>query len=287
MINVLLKGGLGNVLFQYAVGLCLARRRRTGLRLLTRRHIDRRDPLGRRILRLLGQFDIGPVAVSSQFHHAVATRLGLKWPEKMQRIYREQATGFDPAVLDLPDGAWLDGYFQSPRYFNEIAADLRDRLRIRAGHPEAAPAGLANRLLNENSVAVHIRRGDYLHSPMHNVCGTAYYAGAVARLRGRLDSPRFYVFSDDPDWCRAHLPAPDCIVVENRAAHASPVVDLNLMRLCHHQIISNSTFSWWAAWLNNHPGRIVVAPERWFNDAAADEMARRELLADDWLRVPV
>jgi hypothetical protein len=121
-------------------------------------------------------------------------------------------------------------------------------------------------LESPESVAVHVRRGDYLKHPAFHVCDTAYYREAMGSLRAKLYEPRFHIFSDDPDWCRKTFMDDDTEVVDSGKAGENPLHDLHLMSLASHHIIANSSYSWWAAWLGDKAGQQVIMPERWYAD---------------------
>ena len=293
MITSILRGQLGNRMFQYAMGRALA------LRLGTTLSLDIFTCL--RTWNWLNpdatQFPRFNIKARLRKSHVRKIRL-LRYPRDQRlgryveavygpRAIREPAWGFWPELCDLPDGSCIYGYFQSHRYFEDVAAAIRDELTPKApvGNDEVAAA--EQRIEQTNSVAVHVRRGDYLTTPLLNVCTGLYYADAHRLACERLDDPRFFVFSNDLPWCRANLDLPDCEYVDLSTSRDDPTVDLRLMALCRHQIISNSTFSWWAAWLNRHEQKLVVAPHRWFNDEAMNERALRDMIPADWVRVAV
>jgi len=121
------------------------------------------------------------------------------------------------------------------------------------------------RQINElESVAVHVRRGDYLKYPRFNVCTEAYYRKGIDYMKGVLDQPRFFFFSDDPDWCRRTFIGEEFLFCEGASVH-NPLLDMKLMSHCRHHILSNSSFSWWGAWLGTYPDQKVVIPEVWLN----------------------
>jgi hypothetical protein len=109
--------------------------------------------------------------------------------------------------------------------------------------------------------------------------------GPSTIMRDRLVSPRFFVFSDDIEWCSRNFHMPHCRFVNIEASRKNPIIDFQLMSLCKHNIIPNSTFSWWAAWLNEHPEKVVVTPNRWFNDESMNTKALLDTIPDDWIRV--
>jgi hypothetical protein len=163
----------------------------------------------------------------------------------------------------------LIGYFQSWRYFNEIRAELLRELDLSLIPWTEPEMILKERLKSRESVAVHVRRTDYLDHELTRVCGESYQHSAIKLLREELSDPEFFIFSDDPAWCRvAFGKESDCIVVEIPGASKDPFIDMRLMSMAAHNIIVNSSYSWWSAWLNNHPGQIVIAPDKWGNGGA-------------------
>lgn len=273
MITAVLNGRLGNWLFQYAAARCLALDRGTDVALDVSRFTSWRHPFAGQVTRTLGFFSL-PARYTRQGDGAAE--------------HAESGWGYDTRVHDLPDGASLRGYFQSPRYWRGHEETIRKDLQPRRLPRDGAFETLRSAIESGASVALHVRRGDYLTSEreLHFVCTDAYYAQALHTMRERVRDARVFVFSDDPEWCRTHY-AGNAQVVELAASRSEPGLDLYLMSRCKHHIISNSTYSWWGAWLAAHPGQIVCAPERWFNDAAMNTVAMRDTVPAAWQRIPL
>lgn len=265
MIRIVLLGRTGNHLFQYALGRVLAERHgvplvmdaswfnRTGwaevshfLKLPLRAKVVRRGSLASRALR------------NYAGRHF--------WEFRGVPFLRESAAdqSFDARFLEAPADCVLFGYFQSPRYFESIADSLRTELNGLLDTAVAVPERWREALASPGSVAVHVRRTDYLVHSAFQVCDVPYYRAAMDRLRESLPDPRFYIFSDDPDWCREEFRELDQQVVDSGAAGANPLHDLRWMSLASHHLIANSTYSWWAAWLGEKPGQRVLMPDRWY-----------------------
>jgi hypothetical protein len=293
LIAVRLDGGLGNQLFQYAMGravscalntqlildvsaLGIGRRGQTarGFELDHFRHKARlatpREQRNFRLLRLVPW--MGPLVG--------------RWT-----ACRERGLYYNPAVENLPDGSYLCGYWQSYRYFQGIAqllvADYEAVERL-----SSASQAVAEKIGRLESVAIHVRRGDYVSLPaaasFHGTLSIAYYAAAIARMRQAVPTPHFFVFSDDHAWCSKHLPlhvGEVEHVSHNGPSHAWE--DLVLMGRCRHHIIANSSFSWWGAWLADQRAeinRVVLAPIRWF---AGHEHDTRDRYPTHWETMPV
>jgi len=263
MIRAIMLGRLGNNLFQYAFGRTLAEKHGCGLVLDATLFNDgdwkqvsnlRRLPLKAKITR--------------SFHLASRTvrKLSGRHPFEFfgRPIIRENGADhrFDPSMLEAPSNSLLAGWFQSPRYFDFIEAELRKELRLDL---VVDPNAMVEDALNScESVAVHVRRTDFLVQPVFQVCGESYYQRAMMMMRERLDRPRFFIFSDDPEWCRAHFTGADEEVVELPGSSADPLIDLHFMSLAKHHIIADSSYSWWGAWLGLKDRQMVLTPDRWF-----------------------
>ncbi len=287
MIIVRLIGGLGNQLFQYALGRTLAASRATTLKF---------DISGYESYKLheyaLHHFNI---LESFATRDEIRRLRGGGWiagrlPRRLQKLnpFRkgsymlERNFSFDAGVLDAPDDVYLDGYWQSEKYFESIESDLRREFTVRH-HLTGRNQELAARIANCNAVSVHVRRGDYVSnttfSQVHGICNPEYYRSATRRIADLSPRPHFFVFSDEPEWVTAnlHLNHPMTVVTGNDARHNYE--DLRLMRLCRHHVIANSSFSWWGAWLNANPDKTVIAPARWF---AVEGYDTRDLFPPAW-----
>ena len=284
MIVSRLIGGLGNQMFQYAAGRALALRRGVPFRIDRRGFATYRRAFGldcfRAELADAPADQLPGAARESRIHRLLRPLLG-----GPMRVYAEKAFTFDPAVLSLPDGTYLDGYWQSEQYFADCAAVLREDFTVRHA-PSPENQRWLERIGACNSVSLHVRRGDYVSDPgaaaVHGTCDLDYYRRAVdiVRQAGGAD-PVIFVFSDDPDWVAANLQLPfELHLVRNNDA-ATAYEDLRLMSACRHHVIANSSFSWWGAWLDAAPDKIVVAPRRWFR---ADDMDDRDLVPASWVR---
>ncbi len=286
MIVSRLIGGLGNQMFQYAVGRALAERRGVPFRIDRRAFSDYkthafgmccfqaslsdapenhlpRAPSESRLQRLLRRFLPAPLS-----------------------IYTERAFTFDEQVLSLPDNTYLDGYWQSEKYFNDFADVIRADFTVRHP-PSAANQRWLEQIAATHSVSLHVRRGDYVSTPssaaFHGTCGLDYYERAIAYLRERTGLELVvYVFSDDPDWVAANLKLPCAMHLVSDNDAATNYEDLRLMTACRHHVIANSSFSWWGAWLDGRPDSITVAPAQWFAGSTPDP---RDLLPQRWVRL--
>ncbi|HVN40475.1 MAG TPA: alpha-1,2-fucosyltransferase [Myxococcota bacterium] len=290
MIVTRISGGLGNQMFQYAAGRRLALARATGL-LLDLSPLD--DPrVATPRCYELHAFPIRAAIASAAELEAIAPRrdsLAARIARRACGARRSAATErhfhFDPEVLDLPDGSCLHGYWQSERYFADVADDVRRELTVERP-ATGRNAELLERIDACNAVSVHVRRGDYVSLPpvraTHGVCPLDYYERAARTLAERVADPVFFVFSDDPDWVRDHLRLDGEMVQVDHNRPEAGSEDMRLMSRCAHHVIANSTFSWWGAWLDPRPEKIVVAPRRWFEDGDRDTS---DLVPAGWIRL--
>jgi hypothetical protein len=185
-----------------------------------------------------------------------------EFPEIHSR-YMERNFGYCPETSDLQDGTDLYGYFQTEKYFSESSEYLRNSFRFKKEVKEKAIRYWEKNIERVNVFtycSIHVRRGDYLMYPNHHpTCSAEYYNSAIERM-DRLGRTIYVVFSDDTEWCKTQFAGDNFIVVET----GDQFQDMYLMSHCHHNIIANSSFSWWGAWLNKNPFKKVIAPSRWF-----------------------
>lgn len=291
MIVVEMAGGLGNQLFQYAAGRRLALKRGVDLALelswfakFSERAFEL--PFFRVAFRLASRRESRALRGWKRTLPDRILSRALGRPDLLEPpgYYAERSFRFDPRVLSLPAPCYLHGYWQSPRYFDDVAEVLRRELT------PASPLGDGARRLGEriravDAVSLHVRRGDYLASAAasrtHGVCSLRYYQDSVAAISERVSRPVFFVFTDSPRWVQEHLRIPfETVQVADHGATGPE--ELWLMSLCRHHVIANSSFSWWGAWLDPRPDALVVAPGRWFETDAHDTS---DLLPQGWLRV--
>ena len=268
MIRVVMLGRLGNNLFQYALGRVLAEKHGVPFAM----DGSWFDAAGWRQVECLKRLP-GPAAgkVAIVRPATLASRALRKatgrhhWEYRGQPVLKE-ATGdhsFDPRFLAAPADCLLFGYFQTPLYFKSLESALRAELSTHDLGLERGNEALADRLREPGSVAVHVRRTDYVSNPQLDHCGLGYYRNAMDRLRA-AGGKRFFIFSDDPPSCVRDFTGPDVEVVAH-AGNVSALHDLHFMSLANHQIIANSSYSWWAAWLGEKPGQRVILPDLWFS----------------------
>ena len=284
-----LMGGLGNQMFQYALYRALKQKGTavkiddvTGYENDTKRVPALGEAFGLSYERATREETVDYLDLYTDFKSRLRRRiLGSR-----ARIRTEPADGnFDPAIPDA-DNVYLNGYWQSEKYFS----DPEVRLRLRQDF-SLDPARVIGRqhvwetltqIRNTESVSIHIRRGDYIEPEFAvvygNICTEEYYIRAVDYILEREPRAVFYLFSDDREWTKKHFDG-ERFVVAGGDDVLSDTEDMLLMSQCKHNIIANSSFSWWSSWLNGNETKMVVAPEKWLNtknitDIDTDRMVR-------------
>lgn len=286
MIVVKLMGGLGNQMFQYAAGRCLALRHNVVLKAdLSFLNAPAGGAYTGRTF-ALDQLNIATLTTDGnadgfsrrRFNRVISRLL----PSAYKRLYlAERGHQYQRAFNHAPADTYLDGFWQNERYFLSCQDVIRKELAPKDYHLEAV-RDVAARLGSGNTVSVHVRRGDYVSLPQanafHGTCEPSYYHAAVRYISEHFTDPTVYVFSDDPDWCRKNLSFGFQTHFMEPADF--PARDLWLMSHCAHHVIANSSFSWWGAWLNERPGKIVVAPREWLRGQNAKALG---IVPERWI----
>lgn len=197
----------------------------------------------------------------------VKKNLAKFFPQKygINYIREKNAYVFDENLLNSPYFFYYEGYFQNEKYFKHLRAALLKKFSLKVPLDERNQAVL-DKILETSSTSIHIRRGDYVNlestSKIHGICSLEYYGKAIEYVAKRVKNPHFFLFSDDIEWVIKNLkPAYPFTVVDFNQGKGW--FDLNLMKHCKHNITANSSFSWWGAWLNENPEKIVIAPKKW------------------------
>ena len=299
MVIVKLTGGLGNQLFQYAAARRLSILHQTTLKLdiapfehyrkrkysLAAFHIQEAFATREETTALKG--------ASGRLMSKIVFRLSQRLkPYYRRSVFREPvARPFDPNILKTPKDVYLDGYWQSERYFEDIRDVIRREFTIRYKQDQKSEE-IAEKIANTQSVSIHVRRGEYVSNPeinrIHGTCSLEYYEECVRLIAKEIMTPCFFVFSDDPQWTveNLRLDYPTDFAPTLSFTHNDPTRSyenlLWLMSMCKHNITANSSFSWWGAWLNANPNKIVLAPRRWYDDTSFDT---RDLFPAGWIKV--
>lgn len=292
MIISHLIGGLGNQMFQYAAARAMSLRWGHTLRL---------DISGFDNYALHQGFELGrvfscPIDIATdadlravlgwQSSAPVRQLLSRRWLRVLRhgRYVIEPGFGYWPGLMRIVGKCYLRGYWQSERYFADAAETIRRDFIFREPLDDRN-ARLAAEICSVNSISLHVRRGDYVQNPetfaTHGLCSLEYYRAAIRHVTARVKDPQFYIFSDDQTWVSENLKMgfPVVNVCDNTGIHSYR--DMQLMSYCRHHIIANSSFSWWGAWLNPNPNKIVIAPKKWF----ATRKDTNDLVPGDWVTI--
>lgn len=196
-------------------------------------------------------------------------------------FFLEKNFSFDPDYLNLTEPTYLEGYWQTERYFKPFEEQIRKDFQLRSPLTEDRQKN-AELIQAKNSISVHIRRGDYVSNKSanqhHGTCSSEWYANMMAKISGQIDDPIFFVFSDDPEWSKSNLPSQWQSVFIEPNQDGCDEQDMALMSLCKNHIIANSSFSWWGAWLCKTENK-VIAPARWFANQNQDTS---DLIPSHW-----
>ena len=290
MIVVELSGGMGNQLFQTATAAALAKKRNVEF-VLSTTQLDDRSKKAHFTYR---NFALEPFGLQSHVqdnpfksllpHASDGILKRIKRRLKGLDVHYERNLSFDGTVLELGKTAYLNGYYQSERYFVSEKAYVQKLLTVHNGLGNE----VANKIrLNTSKkvLGVHVRRGDYVQdaqiNAIHGAMPIEYYKQAYQHVQGQTPIDSVLIFSDDPDWADQNLSGIfDCEVAVSR--NLSGLEDFELMRSCSSFIIANSSFSWWAAWLGETDKTVVVAPKKWFNDPGKNS---DDLIPERWIRL--
>jgi len=254
MVVVRILGGLGNQMFQYAYAKSLAEK---GYEVQI-------DISKFKSYKLHGGYHLDKFNIdleTSNNSTAFLSKIGLK------KTIKEPNLLFHKDLLKVHNNAFIKGYFQTEQYFGDIREILIDQFKIRK---ELAKSTLAikNQIeLLKNTCSLHVRRGDYISdkkaNKVHGTCDLDYYSSAIEHISKQNSNVHFFVFSDDIAWVKDNLNITNATYIDHNVI---PHEDMHLMTLCNHNITANSSFSWWGAWLNQNPDKIVIAPKNWFVD---------------------
>jgi hypothetical protein len=263
--------GLGNQMFQYAVGRAISIERGTSLKLDISNFANYNPHQGFELERIFnykaeiaGEADVRDI-LGWQYSSFIRQILSRRSMAAFRRKGFIIAPHFHywPEIYNAPRDCYLVGWWQSEKYFQKRASVIRADFTFKPSLTNRN-AEIAEKIARVNAVSLHVRRGDYVSNPEFGLCPPTYYDAAIKYIAERVETPCFFIFSDDIDWVRANLKINHkcCHVDHNHGSESYN--DMRLMSLCRHHIIANSSFSWWGAWLNPSTKKIVIAPKRWF-----------------------
>lgn len=290
-------GGIGNQMFQYAFAYVLAQKLKTKVLLDLSWFEEENYPEG--ITPREFELDIFNVDYQKASKEDLNKIIPSKRRSKFQRFLWEtfkinscKPSGnsfvetvnyiFNKHLLTSDDYFYYDGYFQNEKYFKDYRNGILNSFSLKLPLDDKNNSVL-DIIKSTNSVSIHVRRGDYVSldcaSKFHGLCSLYYYAKAIKHIAKKVKNPHFFLFSDDIAW-----------VVENlKIGYPYTVIDFNgeksffdmeLMKNCKHNIVANSSFSWWGAWLNQNPKKIVVSPKKWIA-----KKQKCDIIPKEWVKV--
>lgn len=198
--------------------------------------------------------------------------------------YKEKYFDYDSKLFNIEEkNIYFDGYWQTEKYFKNVSNIIRENFKFKKELTDKN-LDILSKILGSQSVSIHIRRGDYYSNPTAykiygNICEKEYYSKAINLIKSKVENPQFYIFSDDIEWAKNNLDLDNSNYIDWNKADNS-YIDMQLMSNCKHNIIANSTFSWWGAWLNNNENKIVIAPNKWFNGKVT-----QDIIPENWMKI--
>ncbi len=295
MIIVRLMGGLGNQMFQYTLGRVISLQNNDMLKL------DISDFAGNPGIDTSREYELGAFNIPAIFAskseiqklgkpnkiiHTLNKYLPLHLEEYPRSRIAEKGHGYQPEIRTVTGDVYVDGYWQTEKYYKGYEKVIRQDFSRRA-----RPTSTKNKLLRHqiegcSSVSIHVRRGDYVTNPtahaFHDTCDIGYYRRAMKHVERYVKNPTYFVFSDDSEWAAKNIVSSHkTVYISHNTGHAAHE-DMRLMASCKHNIIANSSFSWWGAWLNDSHGKIVIAPKQWFRDK---KTSTKDLIPTTWVRL--
>lgn len=288
MITLQLSGGLGNQMFQYAYA----------------RSLQARNPLAKICLDIsslengyrnfeLHHFNITlPINKLSskeayiKISHSIYNKFKkLLFPYYRQKYIQEKFYHFDKHLLDIKHEAFVEGYFQTEKYFKYIEPIIRQEFTFKT-QPDVVNQKLLEQIKNtQTTVSVHIRRGDFVNNPTHPLQDNNYFQRAFNILKKKCQDLHLFLFSNDMDWVKSNLSIPFLHTFVEHNNEASGIEDFRLMTHCKHHIIANSSFSWWAAWLSPYPDKIVIAPSKWVKSSVEYYKNLNDIVPEGWIKI--
>lgn len=269
MIIAKLIGGLGNQLFQYAVSRHLAEIHNTTLK------ID------------LTEFELYKLHKYSLQHFKIIEEFSSDDDLNAVKEVKEKHFHFNEEFKNISNNVLLRGYWQTEKYFNEITNIIRAEFSVKS-ELKGRDLEVSKLIADCNAVSLHIRRSDYIPNSykdqIFDSLSLDYYQRAIADLAQVEKDLKLFIFSDDPEWVKDNVKLDFPVIYVDHNTADTNYEDLRLMSLCRHNIIANSSFSWWGAWLNDNKDKRVYAPTEWFNSNVRD-LDSKDIIPDSWIKI--
>lgn len=279
MIIVTLMGGMGNQMFQYSLAKSLSIKNNIPFK-IDLSFLKNRNMGSDFVYR---DYDLDIFNISPDFDINKSDVEGLINLKEPTYHYCEEIMDF--VQQHSNENIRIEGYWQTPKYFRGIEDEIRkDFLFIEPieKNKDTNIISMLDDILSSNSIMINVRRTDYLNTNFHGVMGNDYITNACKLIESKVDNPKYFIFSDDIDWCIDNIKLDNMVIVDHTYKGNKFGTYLQLMKSCKNFIIPNSSFAWWAAWLNEDYNKIVIAPKMWFTDSNIDTS---DLIPSNWIRI--
>jgi hypothetical protein len=297
MIIVRLLGGLGNQLFQYTIGRTLSLKKNVPLFVETSAY-DHYDPRGYKLFHYKVKATIATenevkkisnIYESNKLYARLYRGVEKKLLPKYKWLYyqEDEYYKYEPQLMKTSVPVMLEGFWQNYKYYEFIYPEILEELTLKDEYKADYNTGLFSEIKqNSGSISIHIRRGDYVSVPGNlnwfGVMPICYYNKAIEYINSKIQSPVYYIFSDDLNWAKSNLNIKGSTVFVD-LGEGKDYLELDAMSKCRHNIIANSSFSWWAAFLNKNPDKIVIAPAQWL--AGKEVNKHVEIQFPGWIKM--
>lgn len=285
-IIVKFNGGLGNQMFQWAFGHALEKETR----------VETIFDMSFFEKKYARPYELGIFNLQAKFVEDFWLKLKLKimWNFRKNlknksflglNFYHEPHFEYSKYAFRIKSNTYIEGFFQSEKYFEHIKDEILTAFTFKT-KPDKFNQYLIDEMKKSNSVSIHIRRGDYVqkkrYQDLYATCSLNYYRRGVEYIASKYSNPKLFIFSDDIQWAKTNWDLPYESVFVNTNSGEKSYEDMRLMSNCKHNIIANSSFSWWGAWLNNNKEKIVIAPKKWFNDGRINQ---DDVIPSEWIKL--
>ncbi len=283
-----LMGGLGNQMFQYAAGRALSLKNNIPLKVdfdCPYKHVKYTYNLNvfEEQADQAGFLDLWKAKPKTKIAKRLFMLSGKDY--RCNLVKEKKEFTYNEDFFSIPDGSYVSGFFQTEKYFKIFEKEIRRDFNF-SKEPSEANKKFIENIQSEQAVSLHIRRGDYVKiketNEFHGVCSISYYQSAISLIAEKVKDPVFYIFSDDMNWVKENFNISQSHVFVDINDAATNYEDMRLMSLCKHNIIANSSFSWWGAWLNANENKMVIAPKQWMKDPL---ISTNDLIPENWIRI--
>jgi hypothetical protein len=288
MIIIRLSGGLGNQMFQYAFGRIMSLKNHSLLILDISSYQQQKGENTNRSYQLNKfKYIDNPLLNNRIIMIFIYTFFKVVSFCRFKMIVKEKNFySIDKEATNINHSAYFIGFWQSYKYITEfrdiIIKDFSFKNEFNTEIKQ-----IANKITSSESVSVHIRRGDYAYNQktksFHGVLSDTYYQSSFNIIAQKLSNPTFYVFSDDIEWVKNNMVIPGKVIYVSKKTF-DEIDEMYLMSICNHNIIANSSFSWWGAWLGTYKAKIVIAPDKWL---ISNTVEVKDLIPHNWIRIPL